>query len=102
MVCHNLSVVLEKQEKFKPLGTKDVNNLKAGISLVELGKSHSLYNMFKSFAEVASNCEADSDKKVMTSLCLMFGIHRILANPRSAIESTCLQPSHIASLKRQK
>lgn len=93
---------MERQQQFKELGSKNTQNTKNGLMLVDLAKSHSLFNTFKSFWDATLTLKHEASRLVLSNLCLLYGIHHILLNPLTLIESGCLQPSHISSLKDRK
>lgn len=58
----------------------------AGISLVEASNSHIEYFTISSFVELILEAQNESVKAVLSKLCILYGINKILASPGSLFE----------------
>lgn len=82
---------------------KEIWDRKAGIDLVEASRAHIYYFTFKSFYEnIRDNVKDEAVAKVLTKLCLLYGIQKLLEFPLGLAESGYFLPVHFGYLKAKK
>ena len=82
---------------------KEVWDKKAGIDLFEASRSHIIYFTFKSFRDSIKEDSNDSKvENVLTKLCLLYGIQKLLDYPLGIAESGYFLPVHFTYLREKK
>lgn len=85
------------------MAMKDVWDTKIGISLVEATRAHIYYFTFRCFMEMIKNDAKDEGvKKVLTKLCLFYGINKLLEFPLGLAQSGYFLPNHFLLMKEKK
>jgi len=82
---------------------KEVWDRRAGIDLYEASRAHIYYFTFRSFVQMIKEDTKDEKiAKVLTKLCLLYGIQKLLDFPLGVAESGYFLPVHFTYLKEKK
>ena len=97
-VLQKFTTLIEEGESMKEIWDR-----KAGNDLFEASRAHIQYFTFKSFYQmIKEDVQDEQIIKVLTKLCLLFGIQKLLDNPLGVAESGYLLPVHFGYLKAKK
>lgn len=84
-------------------GFKDSWDKKAGISLIEAARGHTLVYTFRAFAEkIDAEIASPQLKIVLQRLCMLYGIEKILEHPLGLVESEYLSSKQFVWLRQRK
>jgi len=87
----------------KEIGFKEAWDKKAGINLIEAARAHMSVYTFKAFIEkINSEVQSPALKTVMTRLCILYGVQKLLENPIGLMESEYFSSKQITMLRQRK
>jgi acyl-CoA oxidase len=84
------------------LSEKAALNSKAGIELVEAARAHTTYFTYKAFMTEVASFSDTQVKSVLSKLCLLYGIHKLLQFPLGLVESKYISGEQITLMKSKK
>jgi len=84
------------------LSMKETWDKKAGMSLVEAARAHTVYFTFKSFLDDIPSAKEEKSRVVLKRLCELYGLHQLIKFPLGLLESGFVKPEQVKLLKLRK
>ena len=84
------------------LSEKEVWDTYAGISLVEAAIAHTIFTIHGFYLQTVSKIEAASLKTVMTKLCVLWGLEKIIERAGAVYETGILPPDSFQAINSKR
>ena len=84
------------------LSEKDAWDTYAGISLCDAGIAHSVLTIHTSFLQMIEKIKEPKLKAVMTKLCILFGVEKLIERSSRVYETGILTPDSFKLLSKKR